>query len=270
TKPVVGTASLHLLSPSNRRILAFLRQYENESMLCCANLSRSAQAFSLDLSAFKGRVAVELLGRSVFPLIGEATYELSLQGHSFYWFLLQEPQTLIGAKPPMPEPAPEYSTLTFSANWQEFLRNRACGILLQDALPVYVPKQRWFRAKDAKIGAVSLAAHAEIPRDSTSWLFSVIETKFAGDLKPQHYLLPMAVDWKEIQAQPPTVQSQTIAKTRKGHREGTLYDAAADDQFVLAIVDHLRRSSEFKMGDAKLIFTPTAALAAAPPPSARR
>jgi maltose alpha-D-glucosyltransferase/alpha-amylase len=264
---VFGRGSLTFLYPTNRRILAFLRQYENETMLCCANLSRSAQAFSLDLSAFKGRVAVELLGRSVFPFIGEATYELSLQGHSFYWFQVQEPQTLIGSKPPMPDPAPEYVTLIFSENWQEFLRNRACGILLQDALPAYVPKQRWFRAKDAKVRSVSLAAHAELPRDGTSWLFTVIETKFAGELKPQRYLLPMAVDWKEIQAQPPTVQSQTIAKTRKGHREGTLYDAAADDQFVLAIVDNLRRGSEFEMGDSTLRFTPTAALAAAPLPA---
>src|SRR5262245_10918403 len=266
-KAVFGRGGLTFLYPTNRRILAFLRQYENETMLCCANLSRSAQAFALDLSAFKGRVPVELLGRSVFPLIGEAQFELSLQGHSFYWFQLQEPQTLIGSKPPTPEPAPAYPTLIFSENWQEFLRNRACSILLQDALPVYVPKQRWFRAKDAKVRSVSLAAHAEIPRDGTSWLFSLVETKFAGDLRPQRYLLPMAVDWKEIQAQPPTVQSQTIAKTRKGHREGTLYDAAADDQFVLAIVDHLRRSSEFEMADAKLKFTPTAALAAAPPPA---
>jgi maltose alpha-D-glucosyltransferase/alpha-amylase len=264
---VFGRGSLTFLYPTNRRILAFLRQYENETMLCCANLSRSAQAFALDLSAFKGRVPVELLGRSVFPLIGEAQFELSLQGHSFYWFQLQEPQTLIGSKPPMPDPAPAYPTLIFSENWQEFLRNRACSILLQDALPVYVPKQRWFRAKDAKVRSVSLAAHAEIPKDGTSWLFSLIETKFAGELKSQRYLLPLAVDWKEIQAQSPTIQSQTIAKTRKGPREGTLYDAAADDQFVLAMVDHMRHGSEFEMGDAKLKFTPTAALAASPPPA---
>src|SRR4030095_10725227 len=136
-----------------------------------------------------------------------------------------------------------------------------------DALPSYVPKQRWFRAKDAKIRSVSLAAHAELPRNGTSWLFSVIETKFAGELKPQRYLLRLARDWKEIQAQSPTVQSQTIAKTRKGHREGTLYDAAADDQFVLAIVEHLRRGTECERGDAKLKFTPTAGLATATPPA---
>ncbi|HZF35526.1 MAG TPA: maltose alpha-D-glucosyltransferase [Candidatus Angelobacter sp.] len=264
---VFGRGSLTFLYPTNRRILAFLRQYESETMLCVANLSRSAQAFTLDLSAFKGRVPVELLGRSVFPLVGEAGYELSLQGHSFYWFMVQDPHTLIGARPPMPEPAPEYVTLIFSESWQEFLRNRACGILLQDALPAYVPKQRWFRAKDAKVRSVSLTAHAEITLDRASWLFAVIETKFAGELKPQRYLLPMAVDWKAIQVQPPAVQSQTIAKTRKGHREGTLYDAVADDQFVLAIVEHFRRRSEFDMADAKLKFVPTTALASVPPPA---
>jgi maltose alpha-D-glucosyltransferase/alpha-amylase len=266
-RAVFGRGTLTFLYPTNRRILAFLRQYENDMVLCCANLSRSAQAFSLDLPAFKGRVPVELLGRSVFPTVGENVYELSLQGHSFYWFALQDAQSLIGARPPMPEPAPEYVTLVFSESWQDFLRNRACGILQQDALPAYVPKQRWFRAKDAKIKTVSLVAHAEIPRGASNWLFAVIETKFTGELKSQRYLLPMAVDWKEIQAQPPTIQSQTIAKTRRGHREGTLYDAAADDQFVVAIVDHLRGNSEFAMGDATLKFIPTAALATTPAPA---
>ena len=258
---VFGRGSLTFLYPTNRRILAFLRQHESETVLCVANLSRSAQAFSLDLSSFKGRVPVELLGRSIFPLIGEAKYELSLQGHSFYWFLLQEPQTLIGVQPAMPEPAPEYVTVVFGDAWSEFIRGRSCRILMQDALPSFVPKQRWFRAKDATVRSVSLTAHAEIAMDDAKWVLAVVEVRFGSELKPQRYLLPMAIDWKEIQIQPPQIQSLTIAKTRKGPREGTLYDAVADDRFILALIEHIRRGSTLEMGDAGLKFAATSAFA---------
>jgi maltose alpha-D-glucosyltransferase/alpha-amylase len=244
---VFGRGNLTFLYPSNRRVLAFLREYENETLLCVANLSRSAQAFGLDLSAFKGRVPVELLGRSIFPLIGEARYELSLQGHSFYWFLLQDPQTLAAAQPSLPEPAPEYPTLVFGAGWADFVRSRSLPILLQDALPTYLPKQRWFRAKDAVLRSVSLVGSAEIAHDGASWLATVVEAKFAGEQKPQRYLLPLALDWRELRMQTPLVQSATVAKTRKGPREGTLYDAAADDRFVLALVEHIRKGSEMPL-----------------------
>ncbi len=60
------------------------------SLLCIANLSRAAQAVELDLSRFKGRVPVELLGRSPFPPIGDLPYLLTLPGYGFYWFVLPE------------------------------------------------------------------------------------------------------------------------------------------------------------------------------------
>jgi len=44
----------------------------------------------LDLSAFEGRVPVELLGRSAFPPIGELPYFVTLPAYGFYWFLLTD------------------------------------------------------------------------------------------------------------------------------------------------------------------------------------
>ena len=41
-------------------------------VLCVANLARSAQPVELDLAKYKGRVPIELMGRTPFPPIGEA------------------------------------------------------------------------------------------------------------------------------------------------------------------------------------------------------
>src|SRR6185312_15802740 len=67
--PPLSRGSLELLSPENSRILAFTRDYEDQSVLMVANLSRFVQFVELDLSRFAGRRPIELFGQSAFPPI---------------------------------------------------------------------------------------------------------------------------------------------------------------------------------------------------------
>ena len=55
------------LRPQNRKVLAYLREFEGETILCVANVSRTAQAVELDLSEFAGRTPVELSGEVAVP-----------------------------------------------------------------------------------------------------------------------------------------------------------------------------------------------------------
>ncbi|MGW2713449.1 alpha-glucosidase C-terminal domain-containing protein, partial [Streptomyces sp. NPDC001356] len=77
------------LPSSNPAVLAFLREYEDDLVLCVHNFSRFAQPTELDLSRFGGRHPVELFGGVRFPAIGELPYLLTLAGHGFYWFRLR-------------------------------------------------------------------------------------------------------------------------------------------------------------------------------------
>ena len=86
-----GRGSLEFLHPANRRVVAFLRQYEDETILVVANLSRFTQCFELDLSSLRGKRPVEVFGRTKFPPITDRPYFLSLGPHAFNWFYL-EPQ----------------------------------------------------------------------------------------------------------------------------------------------------------------------------------
>ena len=88
-----GRGRLHMLSPANRRILAYTREFTGEDgrteiILCVANVSRSAQAAELDLSAYAGMVPVEMLGGNAFPPIGQLHFLLTLAPYGFYWFVL--------------------------------------------------------------------------------------------------------------------------------------------------------------------------------------
>src|SRR5690348_3439994 len=55
-----GRGGFRLLYPKNRKILAYLREYQEETLLCVANLSRTPQAVELELAEFAGRWPVEL------------------------------------------------------------------------------------------------------------------------------------------------------------------------------------------------------------------
>ena len=67
-----GRGTLEFVQPRNRKIFAYLRSYEAQTVLCVANLAQTAQAAELDLLV--GRVPVELMGRNSFPPIGELPY----------------------------------------------------------------------------------------------------------------------------------------------------------------------------------------------------
>jgi maltose alpha-D-glucosyltransferase/alpha-amylase len=88
TSQAFGRGQRRFLKPGNRKILAYLREYGEDTILCVANLSRSAQPVELNLAAFKGRVPVEMLGRTAFPPVGDIPYLMTISAYGFYWFKL--------------------------------------------------------------------------------------------------------------------------------------------------------------------------------------
>jgi len=90
--PVFGMGSYEELGSSNPSVLAFVREFGDDRVLCVNNLSRFPQPVELDLRRFEGSVPVELTGLVQFPRIGELPYLLSLPGHGFLWFALRAPE----------------------------------------------------------------------------------------------------------------------------------------------------------------------------------
>ncbi|MDQ3805138.1 MAG: maltose alpha-D-glucosyltransferase [Acidobacteriota bacterium] len=86
---VFGRGSMRFVKPANRKIFAFTREHEGETVLCVFNLSQFAQPVELDLHEFEGRAPVEMLGKTRFPAVTAAPYQLALAPWGFYWFLLE-------------------------------------------------------------------------------------------------------------------------------------------------------------------------------------
>ncbi|MBW3651675.1 MAG: alpha-glucosidase C-terminal domain-containing protein [Actinobacteria bacterium] len=81
-----------MVNVDNPSVLAYVRQVDDDAVLCVNNLSRFAQPAELPLQQFAGRTPIELLGRVPFPKVGELPYFVTLGPYSFYWFQLVEQQ----------------------------------------------------------------------------------------------------------------------------------------------------------------------------------
>ncbi|HEY7723895.1 MAG TPA: maltose alpha-D-glucosyltransferase [Anaeromyxobacteraceae bacterium] len=87
--PVFGRGSLEFVPAGNRAVLAYVRRWEEDAILCVANMSSTPQPAELELTAFAGATPVEMLGVTPFPVIRDSPYFLSLPGYGFYWFELR-------------------------------------------------------------------------------------------------------------------------------------------------------------------------------------
>jgi maltose alpha-D-glucosyltransferase/alpha-amylase len=87
---VFGRGSMRFVKPENRKIFAFVREHESDTVLCVFNLSQFAQPVELDLSEFEGRTPVEMLGKTRFPAVTSNPYQLSFGPWGFFWFSLED------------------------------------------------------------------------------------------------------------------------------------------------------------------------------------
>ena len=193
------TGKLRFLYPGNRKILAYLRYDEasNEAVLCVANLSHSAQAVELGLGDFKGRVPVELLGRSSFPPIGELPYLVTLPAYGFHWFVLAEAAAVPHWHEEAPPPLPEFVTLVMRDGWIPMLSSREGRALEQQVLPIYLAQKRWFAAKDDRIEQTRIRAMNELTGSEGNLLLLQLDVSLAKSKETQRYLLPLALSWSE-------------------------------------------------------------------------
>ncbi|MGH8659224.1 MAG: putative maltokinase, partial [Gammaproteobacteria bacterium] len=262
-----GRGTLHFCYPGNRKILAYLREFEGETVLCVANLARSAQPVELDLAAYQGRVPVEMLGRTSFPPIGALPYLLTLPGYGFYWFRLAEEAEAPPWHKDLPPPH-ELPVIVLFSGWRSFfpeqveparraMAEKLRRALEREILPGFIAGQRWFAAKGEHIERVEVREHAHWSKDRDHWLLTRIDIQLAS-LAQQSYFLPLAIAW-ESEEQGPALAPYVLAKVRQQARVGMLCDALADPAFCEALVAAMGQNVELPWGQGRLRFSCTAA-----------
>ncbi|MGE5813782.1 MAG: maltose alpha-D-glucosyltransferase [Acidobacteriota bacterium] len=248
---VFGRGRLEWLVPANRKILAYIRRYEEDVVLCVANLSRTIQPVELDLSAFDGYTPIEMLGQTEFPRIGKQPYVLTIGAYGFYWFKLQLRPVSITARVATPEPAAveESAPLFMGAAWDTLLQGNVRALIERDLLPDFVRRQRWFGGKAREVRRMRFVDWGLIQGRPLPIFATVVEVQYASvdgttaHDDREHYFLPLSMstglEAQEILQRYPNAVLGRIS----GARKGLVHDASYDPQAGTALL-HLIAGEE--------------------------
>ncbi|MBI3329466.1 MAG: maltose alpha-D-glucosyltransferase [Nitrospinae bacterium] len=256
-----GRGSLELLTPTNYKVLAFLRRYQDECMLVVANLSRYVQGVELNLSSHKGLVPMELFGGTELPRIEESRYFLTLGPHDFYWLALTPPRA---AEVSLTMPEASLPTLRVTGAWEEVVQGQAKPAL-EALLPRYLRARRWFGGRARRMKGASLLEVLPLPWTPIPACVTVVQVDYAeGD--PELYVLPLtaafgaeAARMLEDSPHPLLARLQGSGSRAGNGASGVLFDALYDPRVSAALLDAIARHRRLKGAHGEVVAWPTPA-----------
>jgi maltose alpha-D-glucosyltransferase/alpha-amylase len=272
-----GRGTISFLEPGNRKVLAYVREHEDEAVLCVANLSRVPQAAEIDLARFEGRVPVELLGQEPFPPIGKLPYLFTLAGHGYMAFRLASDvkapgwheERLVTRRIPV---------LVLAPGWQQVLERTDAPAqpgqfflhanhekVRDEVLLPYLRQRRWFAARGEPVTDTRVALIAPWKYEGSTWTVTFLEVDLASG-GCQRYFIPLGLDWESRSHDPmERFGNNAIVRVRHRDRVGVFYAAFADSAFTRGLARAMGERLEVPLGPGRLRFSSTAAYAAAAP-----
>jgi maltose alpha-D-glucosyltransferase/alpha-amylase len=254
-----GRGTLEFLQPDNRKVLAYLRRHEQETILVVANLSHSVQQAHIDLSAFAGRRPVELFGRVEFTPVTDASYAFALGPYGFYWFSLEAEKAEELCIRPLP--TDELAEAPSVAKTAEDLFDTEGWPALEGPLGDYVSNRRWYRSKARTTRASTVVDVIPMRFGESTAYFVLLEIEFT-DGEPETYAVPLMVsDAVEASSLASEKAHAMVAwlrpKARDARAPQVVYDAMEDDGFCRFLIDAIERRRRFKGRSGEWVATPT-------------
>jgi maltose alpha-D-glucosyltransferase/alpha-amylase len=242
--------TLEIVPSDNLKVLSFTRNYQDETMLVVANLSRFSQPVALNLSRYAGCTPEEVFSQINFPPVKETPYELALGPHNHYWFLLHKQKEVISV-----ETAAE-PVVNISGTWETILIGKHRQELERQIFPRYLKRCRWFGAKGRAIRNVKIVEDIRICNDASSCHVLLLEVSYREGAD-ELYLLPLSFSVKPgSQKVAEGFPQGIIACLRVGDTEGVMYDSTYDKAFHKALLATIAHRRKIKGASGDLIGLP--------------
>ena len=198
TRPSAA-ARFRLLYPKNRKILAYLREYEGDTHpLRRQSLAHAAGGGARPFANSPAACRWSSMAARCFRRSAQLTYLLTLPPYGFYWFILGEgerrgrrwhtPRTGADARIPDHRHAQE-------------LRRGACSTaraasLEREVLPPYLAKRRWFGAEGPEPSNAARIAPSPTSATATA-SFCWRRSKSGPSGGTARWLLPLGIAWED-------------------------------------------------------------------------
>ncbi len=247
---VFGRGKIQFLDPSNRKVLAYLRQYQDEQILCLANLSRFAQPVDLDLAKLEGVTPVEMLGYVEFPVIQRQPYRFTLAPYSFLWLELQQRAEPAEVSADLVEQSP----LNATDGWENLFDGASRDRLETLNIPEYLPKQRWFAGKSRRIKSTRIVDWATLK--TCSCALAWVEVQF-NEGSPDVYFLPLAITYAEAAEElRRTAPNAIVASVLSESAYGLLHEGVFEDKVCLELLSLIQKGGELEAHSGKVRGVP--------------
>lgn len=221
-----GRGTVEFLLPDNPKVLAFIRQYEDETILIVVNLSRYSQVVELDLSRFSGYTPEEMFSRNKFPVIKDSPYVLTLGFYDYFWFSLQKEEDVIRFSD-LFAPVPE---LIVSGKWENVFQGKTREKLEDEIIPSYITGCRWFGGKAKRIRQIKIIENIAVGKINSITRLIFVRVLYSDGL-PDIYILPISFlsgdEAKKIIEEKPYI---IISRLRSEDGEGILYDGVYSEE----------------------------------------
>jgi maltose alpha-D-glucosyltransferase / alpha-amylase len=248
-----GRGTFELIPVENQRVLAFVREHEDERILVVANLSRFAQSVTLPVAEqHRGLVPVELFSQGAFPPLDQDSYHLVLAPHGFFWFALEKSENLTRRRTDESQTAGTENGRDLPVlRVPEGLANVLIRTLVQDRdmerlealLPAFLGKQRWFGSQDSAIKSVRINDAIRLqPRPRPVYL-SILDVE-VGD-REEIYVLPLTLC--DLEAAEKIIEEHpraALAWLDTPGERSLLYDATVDPDFWLSLFGWWQREAK--------------------------
>ena len=228
-----GRGAIEFLYPDNRKVLAFLRCHEDETVLVVANLSRYVQYASLDLSRFRDHIPVELFGLTEFPRIGSDPFFVTLGPHAFYWFQIRRADRAHEVLMPGGRARPEAH---FSrAGWDALVRDGDTAVL-ENVLPGYITSQRWFQGKGRALRDVRVTDLLPGTAPGANHRIALVNVQYVEEAAETYVVPVMLLEGTDAQQLLDGHPEAVIAEDDREH-SAILVDAAHVPEFRASLLD---------------------------------
>jgi maltose alpha-D-glucosyltransferase / alpha-amylase len=231
---VFSRGRLEFVACPNRKVLAYLRRDERETILAVVNLSRTVQPAELDLKAVAGLVPVELWGLAEFPRITDRPYFLTLGPYGTCWFSLQQESTAVTPRAATPSDssaaiADALPSLLMGVDWHGLLEGGTRVVLERQALKPFLRRQGWFCGTSREIRDARFSDWTAIRAGTRPSFVATVTVAYTDGAPDDDYMVPLALLTGEEAGRALTETPAAVLARITGARKGVVIDGWYDD-----------------------------------------
>jgi maltose alpha-D-glucosyltransferase / alpha-amylase len=221
----LSRGTIEFLQVSNPKVLIFIRQFEDETMLSIINLSKNAQAITIDLSRFDGFIPEEVFSLNRFPKIRKIPYMVALGSYGYFWLKLIKDTEEVDTRASLKK------SFASVSRWPALFTGKSKEQLETVILPQYYNASRWFGGKARNIMRISIIDTIPVAGMTKAKLL-ITEVRYSSG-ENDLYQLPLCfAPLSSISDSDDNFCKRVIARVVIGDEEGYLCDATFDSHFL--------------------------------------